>query len=92
LLFLNKLDLFREKILYSGRHLRHYLPDYSSSDYDVDNGALFIQRKFEQANENPNKVIYTHFTTATDTSNVRVVFQSVMDIIVRENLKRATFL
>lgn len=27
-LFLNKFDLFREKILYSGRHLRLYFPDY----------------------------------------------------------------
>lgn len=27
-LFLNKLDLFREKILYSGRHLRNYFPDF----------------------------------------------------------------
>lgn len=27
-LFLNKFDLFREKVLYSGRHLRLYFPDY----------------------------------------------------------------
>lgn len=27
-LFLNKFDLFREKILYSQRHLRLYFPDY----------------------------------------------------------------
>lgn len=27
-LFLNKLDLFREKILYSDRHLKMYFPDY----------------------------------------------------------------
>lgn len=27
-LFLNKFDLFREKILYSGRHLRCYFADY----------------------------------------------------------------
>lgn len=28
ILFLNKFDLFREKILYSQRHLRLYFPDY----------------------------------------------------------------
>ena len=28
ILFMNKTDLFREKILYSGRHLRFYLPSY----------------------------------------------------------------
>jgi len=30
-LFLNKFDLFREKILYSGRHLRLYFPDYKGN-------------------------------------------------------------
>ncbi|RWS28219.1 Guanine nucleotide-binding protein G(o) subunit alpha-like protein [Leptotrombidium deliense] len=91
LLFLNKFDLFREKILYSGRHLRYYLTGYTSVDYDVDSAALFIQRLFERQNQNGNKIIYTHFTTATDTSNVQAVFQSVVDIIARENLRRTTF-
>lgn len=27
-LFFNKFDLFREKILHSGRHLRKYFPNY----------------------------------------------------------------
>ncbi|KAL1277476.1 hypothetical protein QQF64_024149, partial [Cirrhinus molitorella] len=27
-LFMNKIDLFGEKILYSGRHLRLYQPDF----------------------------------------------------------------
>ncbi|KAL3209092.1 hypothetical protein MRX96_038382 [Rhipicephalus microplus] len=56
ILFLNKLDLFREKILYSDRHLRYYLPDYKGADYDVDSGALFIQHKFQSRNRDPNKV------------------------------------
>lgn len=34
-LFLNKLDLFREKILYSGRHLRHYFPDYKGKKNSI---------------------------------------------------------
>ncbi|GIY88884.1 guanine nucleotide-binding protein G(o) subunit alpha [Caerostris darwini] len=92
ILFLNKLDLFREKILYSGRHLRYYMPDYDGPDYDVDSGALFAQHKFQAQNKHTGKVIYPHFTTATDTSNVQVVFQVVMDTIVRENLKTATLL
>ncbi|XP_051977607.1 guanine nucleotide-binding protein G(o) subunit alpha-like isoform X2 [Xyrauchen texanus] len=28
ILFMNKIDLFQEKILHSGRHLRHYLPQF----------------------------------------------------------------
>ncbi|EEB16404.1 guanine nucleotide-binding protein G subunit alpha, putative [Pediculus humanus corporis] len=91
-LFLNKLDLFREKILYSGRHLRHYFPEYTGKDYDVDSAALFIQHKFSLQNFDANKVIYSHYCTATDTSNVRVVFQVVMDIVMRENLGNVTLL
>jgi G-protein alpha subunit. len=32
ILFLNKFDLFREKILYSGRHLRYYLSDFKGKN------------------------------------------------------------
>nr|CAI5847220.1 unnamed protein product [Callosobruchus analis] len=32
-LFLNKFDLFREKILYSQRHLRLYFPDYKGKSF-----------------------------------------------------------
>ncbi|GAB6031049.1 hypothetical protein CHUAL_007863 [Chamberlinius hualienensis] len=92
ILFLNKLDLFREKILYSGRHLRCYFPDYKGPDYDVDSAALYVQHKFQELNHHPTKVIYPHFTTATDTSNVQVVCQVVMDTVIRENLERATLL
>ncbi|KAJ9573892.1 hypothetical protein L9F63_008752 [Diploptera punctata] len=91
-LFLNKFDLFREKILYSGRHLRLYFSDYKGPDYDVDRGALFIQHKFALRNQNSAKVIYPHFTTATDTSNIQVVFQVVMDTVIRENLNQVTLL
>ncbi len=30
-LFMNKIDLFAEKILYSGRHLRLYQPDFKGT-------------------------------------------------------------
>ncbi|RZF37881.1 hypothetical protein LSTR_LSTR009981 [Laodelphax striatellus] len=91
-LLLNKFDLFREKILYSGRHLRLYFPDYKGPDHDVDRAALFIQHKFALRNQNAAKVIFPHFTTATDTSNVQVVFQVVMDMVIRQNLTQMTLL
>uniref|UniRef100_W5KB93 Guanine nucleotide binding protein (G protein) alpha v1 n=1 Tax=Astyanax mexicanus TaxID=7994 RepID=W5KB93_ASTMX len=75
ILFMNKIDLFQEKILHSGRHLRHYLPLYKGPDCDVDSAARFIASMFVSQNATPTKLIYHHFTTATDTSNVQVVFQ-----------------
>lgn len=62
------------------------------ADKDVDSAARFIQQKFQQQNVLPGKVIYPHFTTATDTSNIQVVFQVVMDTILRENLRTASIL
>ncbi|KAL5018544.1 hypothetical protein ScPMuIL_004266 [Solemya velum] len=92
MLFLNKLDLFRDKILHSGRHLRAFFPDYNGPDNDVDSAARYIQHIFQMQNQSPPKVIYPHFTTATDTSNIQVVFQVVMDSILRDNLKAAAIL
>jgi guanine nucleotide-binding protein subunit alpha len=107
-LFLNKFDLFREKILYSQRHLRLYFSDYkgecgfdasfvvnvsnSGPDRDVDRGALFIQHKFVLKNADSRKVLYPHFTTATDTANVQVVFQAVMEMVISTNLGQVTLL
>lgn len=92
ILFLNKVDLFQDKIQHSGRHLRFYFPEYTGPDCDVDRAARFIQHLFQMQNRHQGKVIYPHFTTATDTSNIQVVFQVVMDTIVRENLEAASLL
>jgi guanine nucleotide-binding protein subunit alpha len=62
------------------------------ADKDVDSAARFIQRMFQEQSLLPGKVIYPHFTTATDTSNIQVVFQVVMDTILRENLRSASIL
>ncbi|XP_067271778.1 guanine nucleotide binding protein (G protein) alpha v1 isoform X2 [Pseudorasbora parva] len=81
-----------EKILHSGRHLRHYLPQFRGADCDVDAAARFIASMFVSLNATPSKLIYHHFTTATDTSNVQVVFQVVMDTIIKENLEAVSLL
>ena len=41
-------------------------------DRDVDAAARFIQSEFMERNLNKTKMIYPHFTTATDTSNIKV--------------------
>lgn len=93
ILFLNKTDLFQDKIRFSGRHLRYYFPDYQGPDCDVDRSARYIQQLFLSKQQRDSKrVVYPHFTCATDTSNVQVVFQSVMDTIIRENLSKVSLL
>ncbi|XP_067426748.1 guanine nucleotide-binding protein G(o) subunit alpha-like [Thunnus thynnus] len=86
ILFMNKTDLFREKILHSGRHLRFYLSSYEGPDGDVDAAAHFITAMFSACNSRPDHPVFHHFTTATDTTNIQVVFQMVIDQIIKENL------
>ncbi|XP_019957312.1 guanine nucleotide-binding protein G(o) subunit alpha-like [Paralichthys olivaceus] len=86
ILFMNKTDLFRKKILYSGRHLRIYLSGYTGADSNVDAAAHHITAMFSSCNSSPDKPVYHHFTTATDTTNIQVVFHMVIDQIIRENL------
>ena len=44
-LLLNKFDLFREKILYSNRHLRLYFPDYKGKIFYVSYSTAFFLQK-----------------------------------------------
>lgn len=92
ILFLNKVDLFREKLCNAERHLRLFFPQYSGPERDVEAAAMFIQNMFLDRNLNKSKIVYPHFTTATDTSNIRVVFKVVLDTIIRENLEAANLL
>ncbi len=52
-----------------------------------DDAKNYIKQKFELLNQSQKKEIYTHFTCATDTGNIRFVFDAVTDVIVRKHLK-----
>ena len=42
---------------------------------------------FIEQNPKPNRIIYSHFTCATDTENIKFVFAAVRDTILRANLR-----
>ncbi len=86
ILFLNKTDLFSAKIGKSP--LRHYFPEYDGPENNADAAKKFILAMFKSRNKSPQKTIYHHFTCATDTSNIRHVFDAVSDIIIERNLAR----
>ena len=86
ILFLNKKDLFKEKIKSSP--LTICFPEYTGPN-TFEETTKYIESKFEELNKSPNKSkqIYFHFTCATDTENIQVVFSSVTDVIIKNNLK-----
>ncbi|VEN45778.1 unnamed protein product [Callosobruchus maculatus] len=66
ILFLNKKDLLEEKIMYS--HLVDYFPEYEGPQRDAIAAREFILRMFVDLNPDSEKIIYSHFTCATETA------------------------
>ena len=81
IIFLNKKDLFAEKI--KKVDLNVAFPDYDGG-LDYDKGAEFLTNKFVSQNENSSKQIYVHITCATDTDNIRVVFKAVQELVLQK--------
>jgi len=86
ILFLNKRDIFLEKV--TKISIRVCFPEYRGDD-NYDSGIDYIMEMFESKNKNPDKQIYTHVTCATDSDNISKVFNAVKDIIIRKSLNEA---
>ncbi|KAJ6648870.1 G protein alpha q subunit [Pseudolycoriella hygida] len=85
ILFMNKKDLLEEKIMTS--HLADYFPDFDGPKQDHASAKDYILKKFLNENPDPDKTCYSHFTTATDTENIKLVFCAVKDTIMQNALK-----
>ncbi|KAK4058015.1 Guanine nucleotide-binding protein alpha-2 subunit [Microbotryomycetes sp. JL221] len=83
ILFLNKIDLFKSKLLKIP--LEKYFPEYTGGS-DVNKGAKYILWRFTQLNR-ARLSIYPHLTQATDTSNIRLVFAAVKETILQNALR-----
>lgn len=100
ILFLNKQDIFAEKI--KKIPLTACFPNYRcKSNYwkildsfyfldknDFKNAALYITRKFEKQIRDKTKMVYTHLTQATDTNQLSFLMNSIIDFIISENFKQ----
>ncbi|ORX62962.1 heterotrimeric G-protein alpha subunit, GPA1-like protein [Hesseltinella vesiculosa] len=89
-LLLNKTDLFLEK--WSLGRFQKCFPKYQGPNRAKD-AQLFLQQQFEALKPDTyNTQLYSHFTTATDTENVRFVLAAVSDTILQEVLQCAGLL
>lgn len=82
-LFLNKIDLFAEKI--KKVPLENYFPDYTGGQ-DINKATKYILWRYMQLNR-ANLNIYPHVTQATDTSNIKLVFAAIKETVLENSLK-----
>ncbi|XP_067272111.1 guanine nucleotide-binding protein subunit alpha-15-like isoform X2 [Pseudorasbora parva] len=89
ILFLNKMDILAEKIQFSD--LKTYIPGFQGKRRDVQDAMVFIKSLYIQkavSYETRNsKQVYSHFTCATDTKNIRKVFTDVKDTVLVKALE-----
>lgn len=83
-LFLNKNDLFQEKI--KKVDMKCCFPEYSGG-CNYDNALNYIKEQFLARCHDSEKQIFTHVTCCTDTGAIKVVFSAVADTIIRKQLE-----
>lgn len=100
ILFLNKQDLLREKILNGRSRLEDYFPEYvdyvcsennPEENEEVTRAQFFIRDEFlkiSTATGDGKHYVYPHFTCAVDTENIKRVFEDCRDIIQRMHLRQ----
>jgi len=83
ILFLNKRDLFEDKITRVPLTVCPVFAGYNGpQNYDA--GVIAMEEVFQQ--RSGGRKIYSHITCATDTTNVAAVFLAVKDITIRRAL------
>ncbi|KAH8798389.1 heterotrimeric G-protein alpha subunit, GPA1-like protein [Flagelloscypha sp. PMI_526] len=103
ILFLNKIDLFRAKLLSSvsenkpGGTLSDFFPDFEppvdgGSDGIYDAGCDYLCKKFLALNQNRAKTVYAHYTCATDINQIKFVLSAVQDILLHGHLQECGLL
>lgn len=79
ILFLNKKDLFEEKI--KRVPLTDCFKDYKGSN-TYDEASKYIQQQFLAQCTNRDALVYPYLTCATDTENISFLFKAVKDIFI----------
>lgn len=90
ILFLNKKDLFAEKLA-GGREIT-LCPDFETYDgpaESYEDTSSYIKEVFTSKNMSVEKNVFVHLTCATDQNNVSKVFNDVQHIIIESSLMSA---
>uniref|UniRef100_A0AC35TVC0 G protein alpha subunit n=1 Tax=Rhabditophanes sp. KR3021 TaxID=114890 RepID=A0AC35TVC0_9BILA len=86
ILFMNKTDLFTKKLEFVQLH--DYHPMYTGKN-EFKPCSEYIEQLFLRDIPSEGRQVYSHFTNATDTENINVMFAAACDIILQNNLSQA---
>jgi len=93
LLFLNKRDIFQDKLQFSDIAAQKPFHDYAGPPNDFNSGVLYFIEKFKDCLINDEITdSFIQACTATDTNNMEFVLDSTRTIIMTDNLRRSGFL
>lgn len=93
MLFLNKRDIFEEKLQYSDIAAQAPFADYAGPPNNMNSGVLYFIEKFKDCLINDEITdSFIQACTATDTNNMEFVLDSTRTIIMTDNLRRSGFL
>lgn len=84
ILFLNKTDLFRKKLLLSP--FDETFKTFQGDPKSFDDTTKFIEQKFLEVIEE-EKMVFTHLTCATNTENVKYVFEACQSVILEQSIQ-----
>jgi len=93
ILFLNKKDLFAEKI--SKTPISVCFSNYTGPPHDEIESREYIKEKFKELtseHSHDNKKMFCHFTCAIDRNQVENIFRDVQRIIIHQNLQVASLI
>eukprot|EP01101_Sappina_pedata_P013359 TRINITY_DN9624_c0_g1_i1.p1 TRINITY_DN9624_c0_g1~~TRINITY_DN9624_c0_g1_i1.p1 ORF type:complete len:361 (-),score=96.74 TRINITY_DN9624_c0_g1_i1:7-1089(-) len=84
ILFLNKKDLFEQKI--SKVPLTVCFPEYRGAE-SAEPAMHYIREQYlARDRKQASRSIYSHFTCATNTDNIKTIFRAVQEIVIKGSL------
>eukprot|EP00483_Globobulimina_turgida_P001330 UN01332 len=89
ILFLNKSDLYYDKIAAVSISVAPVFESYDGPPNDSQASLTYIKEVFTNTNRNQARSIFTHVTNATNKDQIEKVFNDVQTMIINWSLERA---
>jgi len=86
ILFLNKVDLFEEKLLKKHIKIGDYCPDFKGAEGDVEVGLKYFEERYVEEQPAEMDGIAVHRTTATDSDLMEKVLDNVKTAVLKNLL------